>query len=206
MKTILLFRHAKSDWTTEIPDHERPLAERGRKASVKMGRLVTASGSVPERALVSSAVRTRETIELAAVAGNWAGPARTTDALYDASPEAVLAEVQAEPDDVSTVVVVGHEPTTSRLAALLVGGGAFEVKTASVLRIDVPVVRWADVAAGRGALVWMLAPDTVDVAKYRQMKKKAERAQEKAAKAAALTAPAHAEVVPGAADASAPGE
>ncbi|HEX8386705.1 MAG TPA: histidine phosphatase family protein, partial [Rubricoccaceae bacterium] len=139
MKTILLFRHAKSDWTTEIPDHERPLAERGRKAAVKMGRLVTASGSVPERALVSSAVRTRETVDLAAEAGGWKGPVRATDALYEASAEAVLAELQAEPDDVACVALVGHEPTTSRLAALLVGGGAFEVKTAAVLRIDVPV-------------------------------------------------------------------
>jgi phosphohistidine phosphatase len=209
MKTILLFRHAKSDWTAEIPDHERPLADRGRKAAVKMGRIVTASGAVPERTLVSSARRTRETVELAAEAGKWEGPVRTTDALYEASPEGVLAELQAEPDDVACVAVVGHEPTTSRLAALLVGGGTFEVKTAAVLRIDVPVVRWADVVPGRGALVWMLAPESIDIAKYRQIKKKAERAQEKAAKAAApaapgLAAPGHLSIVPGAAEAAAP--
>ena len=173
MKTILLFRHAKSDWNVDAPDHERPLAARGRKAAAKMGRLVTASGSVPDRALVSSAVRTRRTIEIAAEAGEWTGPARTTDALYEAAPEAVLAEIQREPDEASCLVVVGHEPTTSQLAARLVGGGQFDVKTASVLRIDVPVVRWADVAAGRGALVWMLSPETVGVGAYRRLKKKA---------------------------------
>ena len=192
MKTILLFRHAKSDWTAETPDHERPLAPRGKKAAVKMGRMLTAAGCEPERALVSSAVRTRQTLELAAEAGGWAGPARVTDALYEASPQAVLAEIQAEDDAAAIVVVVGHEPTTSRLASLLVGGGAFDVKTATVLRIDVPVVRWADVSAGRGHLSWMLSPGTVEVGAYRRLKKKAERkaekAAEKAAKAAARTA------------------
>ena len=123
MKTILLFRHAKSDWTAETPDIERPLAARGHKAAAKMGRLITASGCMPERALVSSAVRTRETARLAAEAGFWKAPERVTDALYEATPEAVLAEIQAEPDDAATLVVIGHEPTTSRLAALLVGGG-----------------------------------------------------------------------------------
>ena len=206
MKTILLFRHAKSDWTAEAPDAERPLAERGRKAAEKMGRLIAAAGCPPDRVLVSSAVRTRETARLAAEAGFWKGTERATDALYEATPEAVLAEIQAEADDAATVAVVGHEPTTSRLAALLVGGGAFEVKTGSVLRIDVPVVHWADVTEGRGALVWMVAPDAIDIAAYRQIKKKAERklekAAQKAAKAAAL--PGEASVVPGAAEAATP--
>ena len=203
MKTILLFRHAKSDWTAEAPDAERPLAARGLKAAAKMGRLITAAGCMPERALVSSAVRTRETARLAAEAGFWKCTDRVTDALYEATPQAVLAEIQAEPDSASTLVVIGHEPTTSGLAALLVGGGLFEVKTASVLRIDVPVVRWADVAAGRGALVWAVAPDTLDVARYRQLKKKSEKGTTRAVRAGS-TPPEIVHVVPGAAEAAAP--
>ncbi len=211
MKTILLFRHAKSDWTAETPDHERPLAARGHKAAIKMGRIISASGCMPERAIVSSAVRTQETARLAAEAGYWKATVRATDALYEATPEAVLAEIQREDDEAATVVVIGHEPTTSRLSSLLVGGGSFEVKTASVVRIDVPVVRWADVVAGRGALVWMIAPDTIDVARYRQLKKKAEKAQEKTAAAAvpasvSASSTGHIEIVPGAAEAAAPQE
>lgn len=202
MKTILLFRHAKSDWTAETPDAERPLAARGHKAAAKMGRLIAASGCMPERALISSAVRTRETARIAAEAGFWKATDRVTDALYEATPQAVLAEIQAEPDTASTLVVVGHEPTTSQLVALLVGGGTFEVKTASVLRIDVPVVRWADVAAGRGALVWAIAPDSLDVARYRQLKKKAEKALSRPLKTDAPPEILH--VVPGAAEAAAP--
>ena len=210
MKTILLFRHAKSDWAAETPDAERPLAPRGEKAAVQMGRMITAAGSRPERAVVSSAARTRQTFDLACEAGGWDASVRVTDALYEATAAAVLAEIQAEPDDAATLVVVGHEPTTSQLTSLLVGGGAFDVKTAAVLRIDVPVVRWADVAPARGLLVWMLSPTTVDVGAYRQLKKKAERKAEKAAereaKAAAKAAAAlmPAEVAPGAAEASSP--
>ena len=202
MKTILLFRHAKSDWAAEMPDAERPLAPRGEKAAVQMGRMITAAGSAPERAIVSSAARTRQTFDLACEAGGWDASARVTDALYEATAAAVLAEIQAEPDDVATLVVVGHEPTTSQLTSLLIGGGAFDVKTAAVLRIDVPVVRWADVAPARGLLVWMLSPTTVNVGAYRQLKKKTEKAQEKAAKATLLVEAAN--VVPGAAEAAAP--
>ena len=203
MKTILLFRHAKSDWTADSPDAERTLAERGHKAAAKMGRLIAASGCMPERVLVSSAVRTRETARLAAEAGFWKATDRVTDALYEATPQAVLAEIQAEPDTASTLVVIGHEPTTSQLAALLVGGGTFEVKTGAVLRIDVPVVRWADVGAGRGALVWAVAPDTLDVARYRQLKKKSEKGMSRPAKTG-TTPPEVLHVVPGAAEAAAP--
>ena len=188
MKTILLLRHAKSDWDADYQaDHDRPLAERGQKGARKMGRFLTTARVVPDRALVSSAVRTRETLATAAESGGWTGPARVTDALYEATPEAVLREIQSEPDDADTLVVVGHEPTSSALASMLVGGGRVEMKTASVARIDVEVERWADVAAGRGTLAFLLPPSALRPNAYRKLKKtidKALEAQEKAARAA----------------------
>ena len=192
MKTILLLRHAKSDWDADYQgDHERPLAERGQKGARKMGRFLTTARVVPDRAIVSTAVRARETLATAAESGGWTGPARVTDALYEATPEAVLQEIQSEPDDADTVVVVGHEPTSSALAALLVGGGRVEMKTAAVARIDVEVDRWADVAPGRGTLAFLLPPSALRPNAYRKLKKtidKALEAQERAAEAAAKAA------------------
>lgn len=188
MKTILVLRHGKSDWDADYDaDHGRPLAKRGQKGARKMGRFLTTARSVPDRAITSSAVRARETLATAAEAGGWTGPARVTDTLYEASPESVLGEIQSEPDDVDTVIVVGHEPTWSRLVSLLIGGGRIEMKTAAVARIDVEVERWADVAAGRGALAFLLPPRALRPNAYRKLKKtidKAIEAQKKAAKAA----------------------
>ena len=184
MKTILILRHGKSDWEADyVGDHERPLADRGQKGARKMGRFLTTARAVPDRAITSSAVRARETLATAAEAGGWTGPARVTEALYEADPEAVLREIQAEPDDADTVIVVGHEPTSSRLAALLVGGGRIEMKTAAVARVDVEVERWADVQPGRGTLAFLLAPGALRPNAYRKLKKTIDKAIEAQKKA-----------------------
>ena len=184
MKTILILRHGKSDWDADVVgDHDRPLASRGQKGARKMGRFLTTARAVPDRAITSSAVRARETLATAAEAGGWTGPARVTDALYEAAPETVLREIQSEPDDADTVVVVGHEPTSSRLAALLVGGGQIEMKTAAVARIDVEVESWADVQPGRGSLAFLLPPGALRPNAYRKLKKTIDKAIEAQKKA-----------------------
>ncbi|MEM0961537.1 MAG: histidine phosphatase family protein [Bacteroidota bacterium] len=179
MKTILILRHGKSDWDADYDgDHERPLADRGQKGARKMGRFLTTARVVPDRAITSTAVRARETLATAAEAGGWSGPARITRALYEATPEAVLREIQAEPDDADTVIVVGHEPTSSRLVALLTGGGRVEMKTAAVARIDVQVASWRNVQAGRGSLAFLLPPAALRPNAYRKLKKTIDKAIE----------------------------
>lgn len=192
MKTILLLRHGKSDWDADyVGDHERPLAKRGQKGARKIGRFITTARIVPDRALTSSAVRARETLATAAEAGGWTGPARVTDALYEATAEEVLREIRKEPDDADTLIVVGHEPTWSTLVSQLIGGGRIEMKTAAVARVDVEVESWADVAPGRGALAFLLPPRALRPNAYRKLKKTIDRAieaQEKAAERAEKTA------------------
>lgn len=179
MKTILVLRHAKSDWDAEYTDdHARPLADRGVKAARKMGLWLTTAGMVPERAVSSTATRARQTLALAAETGGWTGAARITDALYEASPDDVLAEIRQTPDEAASVVVVGHEPTHSRLVSLLIGGGQIEMKTAAVARIDVPVTRWADVAPGRGTLTGLYTPASLRPGAYRTLKKAVKKARE----------------------------
>ena len=48
MKTLILFRHGKSDWSggTEN-DHDRPVSKRGRTAAQVMGRFLTLARQVP---------------------------------------------------------------------------------------------------------------------------------------------------------------
>ena len=177
MKTILLLRHGKSDWDADyVGDHSRPLAERGEKGARKMGRFLTTARAVPDRALSSTAERARQTLAIAAEAGGWTGPARITDALYEATPQSILAEIQRESDDAQTLIVVGHEPTHSNLVSLLIGGGRVEMKTAAVARIDVEVEHWADVAAGRGTLAFLLPPAALRPNAYRKLKKTIDKA------------------------------
>src|SRR5260370_40026330 len=61
---LILLRHAKSAWP-DVPDHERPLAGRGRRAAPTAGRWLREAGFVPDRVLCSTAPRARETWQLA---------------------------------------------------------------------------------------------------------------------------------------------
>jgi len=70
--------------------------------------------------LCSSAVRTRQTLERTGVPA----PVNYLDRLYGASPGEVIDEITKVGDDVATLLVVGHEPTTSHLALGLAGPGS----------------------------------------------------------------------------------
>ncbi|MDH3285848.1 MAG: histidine phosphatase family protein [Acidobacteriota bacterium] len=165
MKTIILFRHGKSDWGADhAADRDRPLAARGRKAAATMGALLARLGQVPDRALTSPALRARETFRLAAEAGGWTCPIEIVPGLYDGSTVDVLERVRAEADSTSSLLLAGHEPTWSQLASELVGGGAVRFPTAALLRVDVDVETWSAVDAGRGVLVWFLLPRLVQAA------------------------------------------
>ena len=96
MKTLLVMRHAKSDWgTTSSRDHDRPLAERGVKAARRMGRFLAEADAVPELVVSSTAVRALKTAELAADAGEWSCPIVADERLYGSDPESILEVIGA---------------------------------------------------------------------------------------------------------------
>ena len=63
-RTLILLRHAKSDWSGEEPDIDRPLAKRGRRQAPDTGRWLARSIHGIDLAVVSPAVRTRKTWDL----------------------------------------------------------------------------------------------------------------------------------------------
>lgn len=159
MKTLILFRHAKSDWDADTGrDRDRPLSSRGMRAARVMGRFLSLAAQLPDSVVTSSALRARTTVELAAEAGAWKCPIRVNDALYEATPFKILEEIRREPEPSATLLLGGHEPTWSELGSLLVGGGTLMIPTATMVRIDFGLDTWASIAYGEGALVWLVPP------------------------------------------------
>lgn len=154
-------RHAKAE-PYGPTDHERRLTARGRGSALEAGRHLREVDLVPEVALVSSSVRTRET--WAAVAeGSGAPEARATflETLFAGGPEEVIEAVQAVPEGVGTVLYIGHNPTATFLAHLLDDGEGEASAVSGMLRGLPPgalvglevVVPWADLAAETGRVV-----------------------------------------------------
>jgi phosphohistidine phosphatase len=159
LKTLLFFRHGKSDWDADYAgDHERPLTNRGRKDAARIGRFLAANGPLPDLCATSTAVRARTTLALAREAGGWQAPVAETLHLYHASPDDVLKVARGVDDHVSTLLVAGHEPTLSVTIERLIGGGAVEMPTAALACVDLEVETWGEAAWGAGTLRWLVIP------------------------------------------------
>jgi phosphohistidine phosphatase len=111
-RTLLLLRHAKSDYPAGVADHERPLAPRGIREAGLAGDWLRAHAPAVDAVLCSTATRTRETLARTQIDA----PASYVDRLYDATPGAVIDEINRVDPDVETLLVIGHEPTMSTLA------------------------------------------------------------------------------------------
>ncbi|MFJ6728932.1 MULTISPECIES: SixA phosphatase family protein [unclassified Streptomyces] len=119
-RRIVLFRHAKADWP-QVNDHERPLAERGRLDAAEAGRRLTETGLGVDLTLCSTAVRTRETWKLAVHELPHRPRTVYEERIYEATPGELIALLNETPDDVRTLLLVGHNPGVQGLAEVLSG-------------------------------------------------------------------------------------
>lgn len=117
-RRIVLLRHAKADWP-EVPDHERPLAERGRKDAPAAGLKLAETGIAFDLALCSTAARTRETWKLAVQEMPHRPRTSYEERLYDASPGELIALLNETSDEVKDLLVIGHNPGMHALADAL---------------------------------------------------------------------------------------
>lgn len=158
-RSIVLLRHAKADWP-DVADHDRPLADRGRKDAPAAGEWLAGHGIAPQLALCSTAVRTRETWRL--VAPHLPHRPRTLyeDRLYDASPGEIVAVVNEVPDETQDLLVVGHNPGMHAVADLLAADSEDAEAAAGLSRgfptSGIAVIRfvgsWKSVEPGVGTL------------------------------------------------------
>lgn len=122
-KTLLILRHGKSDWDTGQEDFHRPLVERGRLGSLKMGAWIRRQKLVPDAVLSSTAARARATTE--AACKTMGLPLKTVswdERMYAASLEDLLVALAACPKNAQRVLLVGHNPGLEELVDYLTEG------------------------------------------------------------------------------------
>jgi phosphohistidine phosphatase len=165
MRRVYLLRHAKSSWKDgSLADRERPLAGRGRKAARAMARHLEDEGIRPDLVLCSPARRTRETLERIEDALGDGIEARFEEALYGATEATLLRSLNALPDEVDSVMLIGHNPGLEDLVLALASEGAEldrlkeKFPTAALATIDLPADRWSAIERGRGELVAFVRP------------------------------------------------
>jgi len=124
MKRLFLLRHAKSSWKdSSLPDHERPLAGRGKRATKAMAGYMRAHDIEPALVLCSSATRARQTFDRVAPGLGGSPEVRFESELYEASAAGLLGRLQRVDDGVPSVMLVGHNPSMEQLALDLANRG-----------------------------------------------------------------------------------
>ena len=156
MKTLLLMRHAKSSWDDDrLPDHKRPLNDRGRRDVPTIGDRLSGRDLFPDMILSSSAERARITASIIAPYLNLpASRVAVTDDLYMANPDIFLSIVQLTDSNVDTLMLVAHNPGITQFAASLTDdAGIDHMPTASVFVVRFDVTAWHEVETGTGRYV-----------------------------------------------------
>ena len=130
-KRLYVLRHAKSSWDDPgLDDHERPLAPRGRRACAGMAEHIRTAGIAPDLVLCSTARRTRETLEGVDPPGK-----RLIEAeLYSASTQDLVDRLHRLSDDVSSAMLIGHNPSMQMLVLRLARRGDDGPERAAVER------------------------------------------------------------------------
>ncbi|MEU6366002.1 histidine phosphatase family protein [Streptomyces sp. NPDC046931] len=126
-RRIVLFRHAKADWP-QVADHERPLADRGRKDAAVAGRKLADTGIPFDLALCSTATRARETWKIAVQELPHRPKTVYEERIYDASPGELITVLNESPEDAQNVALIGHNPGIQGLAEVLSGEAEAEAR------------------------------------------------------------------------------
>lgn len=181
-RKLVLFRHAKSAWP-DVPDHERPLAQRGIRAAPVMGRWLREAGVVPDLVLCSTARRARETWQFAQAGLAASPPVSFEDRIYGEDASGLLALIREVPPATGTLLLIGHNPAIEDLALMLAaapgaagpdaasGSGLERMRakfpTAAVAVLQ-PAGTWHGLAPGRARLTAFVTPRDLPLSSDRQ--------------------------------------
>lgn len=155
---LLLLRHAQAvESASGLRDHERPLTDYGIEQAAAVGSALRSRGVKIDRALCSSATRTRQT---------WAAlgldaEVEYTDEIYNAGSDSIRELIRLLDEQIGTAMIIGHAPALPTLASQLAGPGSkqqaldvinsrYPVATVSEYDVD---TTWADLQVGR--LSWL---------------------------------------------------
>jgi phosphohistidine phosphatase len=175
MKYLTVIRHAKSDWSTGVSDHERPLNERGlRNAPVVarfLGRTYLGMNETPallprpERLVTSTAMRARTTARIMQEElGYNPGIVVEESRVYLAEAKTLLAMVREFDDAWSHVMLFGHNDGLSDFVRKLLQRDHLgkSMPTCAAALLEIPWPSWAAVDWNEARLVGYVTPRLIE--------------------------------------------
>ena len=145
MKKLILLRHAKSAWSYDVSDRERPLQEKGIHASRAVAEHWSQLFSDADVLLTSPANRALHTASIVAeVCGFDFNRVRILPTLYTFSGQELLRIIRQLDNSWEKAILVGHNPAFSEVAENLAATAVPEIKTAGWVELTFSINQWEE--------------------------------------------------------------
>lgn len=158
MKTLILVRHAKSDWPEDTEDFDRPLAERGIENAHKMAAYLMQNGIHIDQFISSPALRALHTCEI--FNETYHIEILTNRKLYNANENNFESVIYDLNDDLNSVAMFSHNNGISNFANMM-SGDIFAFPTCGVAGFQVDCESWADFEGAKKKLLFFYEPKKI---------------------------------------------
>lgn len=145
MKTLILVRHAKSDWGYEfLNDIDRPLNERGYRDAYSQSKWYKDNWIMPEIIISSPAIRAISTALIFARTLKYdEQKIIIRHGIYDATTDNFLDNIHQLSEDINVAMFFGHNPTITNLFNLLSENIFIDnIPTCGIMKLEFDVNNW----------------------------------------------------------------
>jgi phosphohistidine phosphatase len=163
MKTLCLARHTKASWDTPgVDDFHRPLLPKGIQRSKKAIRFLNEKQVKADKIVSSPAVRAFETAKLIADGIGFPKKNIVLDpCIYDGPVRKIMSLIYATEDEVNILMIFGHNPLITQLAAHFLGPEVEFIPTMGIACISFDVDKWNAIPLAHAKNEFILLPKTL---------------------------------------------
>lgn len=162
MKTVYIVRHAKSSWEDpNIPDHFRKLIPEGEDRATKVAKHLRMKFVNPELIITSSATRALETAKIMAEELHYPlDQININSTFYRAEKDDLLDMLLNLPDEIESVMIVGHNPAFTNLvnSFLEPENQINNLPTSAVAAFHLKADHWDEIDEAKRHLEFLITP------------------------------------------------
>ncbi len=153
MKKLYILRHAQKDESVQVDyDYDIELSQKGREDSIIIGQKLKERNVKPDLIVASPSIRTRQTAQIVAKQIAYRKNIMYNEVIYEAFLNEIIESITYTFDTIDTLMIVGHNPSLTALAAIF-GGLKEELKMGSVVRIDFNCNSWTTIDKSNAQLI-----------------------------------------------------
>ena len=160
-KTLYLLRHAKSAWDNpNLSDFERPLNKRGNENLTGLAKIAAILNPPPELIVTSPSRRTLDTVNGFCRGMSTQFSIEEEKELYHASKEEILNRIQKVPENIQSLLIVGHNPGLEEFISWILMGSRvsnpLKMTTCSFVQLASNISLWSELEPQTATLQLMI--------------------------------------------------